>query len=60
MGAGARWSKTREELAGEARFQAVLRGDREALFHAYVAEQDVRPPLSCRVQRSCFSRVLSA
>lgn len=53
MGAGVRWSKTREELAGEARLQAVPRGDREALFRAYVAEQDVRPPLSCRIPHFC-------
>ena len=42
MGAGARWSKTKEDLAGEPRFQAVPRADREALFREYVAEQDVR------------------
>lgn len=53
MGAGARWSKTREELAGEARLQAVPRGDREALFRTYVAEQDVRPLLSCRIPHFC-------
>ena len=41
-GAGARWSKAREDLAGEPRFQAVPRADREALFREYVAEQDVR------------------
>ncbi|KAK9822389.1 hypothetical protein WJX81_007697 [Elliptochloris bilobata] len=40
VGAGARWSKAREDLAGEPRFQAVPRGNREGLFRAYVAEQD--------------------
>ncbi len=41
VGPDARWSKTKEALAADDRYKALPRDDRERLFRAYVAEQEV-------------------
>lgn len=43
VGPDARWSKTKEVLAADARYKDLPRDDRERLFRAFVAEQEVRP-----------------
>lgn len=40
-GAGSRWSKSKEALSGDARYKALPRDSREALFRQFVAEQEV-------------------
>lgn len=40
IGPGARWSKSKEALAADARYKALPRDGREKLFRAYVAEQE--------------------
>lgn len=55
MAAGARWSKTKDSLAGDSRYKAMHRDQREALFRQYVAEQEVRAaniPTSLQSARS--------
>ena len=42
VGPGARWSKLKEQLAGDARYKALPRESREHLFRAFVAEAEVR------------------
>ncbi|BDA46960.1 Transcription elongation regulator 1 [Coccomyxa sp. Obi] len=42
VGPDARWSKTKEALAADARYKELPRDDRERLFRAYVAEQEAR------------------
>ena len=46
VGPDARWSKTKEVLAADARYKELPRDDREALFRAYVTEQEVRAVVS--------------
>ena len=41
MAAGARWSKTKDSLAGDKRYKALARNQRELLFRQYVGEQEV-------------------
>ena len=41
MAAGARWSKTKDSLAGDKRYKALARDQREHLFRQYVAEREV-------------------
>ena len=54
MGPGARWSRTKEAVAGDRRYRALPREAREALFRAYVAEAEARvAPLGA----SCMFRV---
>lgn len=41
MAVGARWSKTKDSLAGDKRYKALARDQREQIFRQYVAEQEV-------------------
>ena len=41
VAAGARWSKTKDSLAGDKRYKALARDQREHIFRQYVAEQEV-------------------
>ena len=41
--AGARWSKYKEALAEESRFQDMPKDDREQAFRDYVAKLEARP-----------------
>ena len=41
VAAGARWSKTKDSLAGDKRYKALARDLREQVFRQYVAEQEV-------------------
>ena len=49
MGPGARWSKLKEQLAGDPRYKALPREAREQQFRAFVAEAEVRAALSVNV-----------
>ncbi|CAL5224177.1 g6817 [Coccomyxa viridis] len=40
VAAGARWSKTKDSLAGDKRYKALARDQRERIFRQYVAEQE--------------------
>lgn len=42
VGPGARWSKVKETVSGDARYRALPRDAREPLFRAFVAEAEVR------------------
>ena len=44
MGAGSRWSKSKEALSKDERYQAVPREDREAIFRTFVADSQVTCP----------------
>jgi hypothetical protein len=41
VGPGARWSKSKELLAGDERYRALPREAREAVFRAFIAEAEV-------------------
>ena len=49
--AAARWSKYKEALAEEPRFQDMPKDDREQAFRDYVAKLEAQPlvPLSCLI-----------
>lgn len=40
----ARWSKARDVMKKDARYDALSRDDRDRIFKAYVAEVEVRVP----------------
>lgn len=48
VNSASRWSKTKDLLAKESAYQAVLpKEDREKFFRIFVAELKVRPRLTC-------------
>ena len=59
VAAGARWSKTKESLAGDKRYKTLSRDQREHIFRQYVAEQEVCTaaftpvePLTCKESKT--------
>jgi len=45
----ARWSKARDAMKKDARYDALSRDDRDRIFKAYVAEVEVRVPRLLRL-----------
>ena len=57
---GSRWSKSKETLSKDERYQAVPREDRETIFRTFVADSQVRSFLQSCYQPAGMHQALLA